>query len=88
MSNQREIGKLPEPVSPDQPTAAHILAEKIDRDGPIQLGEYMAIANSHYYAARDPLGEAGDFVTAPEISQMFGEMIGLWLTDLWMRIGR
>ena len=79
--------KLPDPENPDQPTAAHLLAEKIDRDGPVQLGEYMAIANSHYYASGDPLGEAGDFVTAPEISQMFGEMIGLWLTDLWMRKG-
>ncbi|RVQ67118.1 class I SAM-dependent methyltransferase [Croceicoccus ponticola] len=42
----------------------------------------MAEANAHYYSARDPLGAAGDFVTAPEISQMFGEMIGGWLADL------
>ncbi|MET0365756.1 MAG: SAM-dependent methyltransferase [Sphingobium sp.] len=48
----------------------------------------MALANQHYYATRDPLGAGGDFTTAPEISQMFGEMIGLWLADLWMRAGR
>jgi NADH dehydrogenase [ubiquinone] 1 alpha subcomplex assembly factor 7 len=47
----------------------------------------MAEANAHYYATRDPLGAAGDFVTAPEISQMFGELVGLWLADLWMRAG-
>jgi SAM-dependent MidA family methyltransferase len=73
---------------PDSPSAAHILAEKIHRDGPINLSEYMGIANAAYYAAKDPIGEDGDFVTAPEISQMFGELIGIWLSDLWMRKGR
>ena len=47
----------------------------------------MAAANAHYYATRDPLGAAGDFITAPEISQMFGELIGIWLADLWHRAG-
>lgn len=83
-SNQRlETKALPESLS-----AAHILAEKIDRDGPIALSEYMSIANMAYYAAKDPIGEDGDFVTAPEISQMFGELVGIWLADLWMRKGR
>jgi len=41
-----------------------------------------------YYTTRDPLGAAGDFVTAPEISQMFGEMIGLWLAAVWQGMGR
>ncbi len=68
-------------------SAAHQLAEKIERDGPISLGEYMAIANAAYYASKDPLGEEGDFVTAPEISQMFGEMVGIWIADLWLRKG-
>lgn len=45
----------------------------------------MAEANQHYYGTRDPLGAAGDFTTAPEISQMFGELIGLCLADVWMR---
>src|SRR5690606_19416387 len=44
-------------------------------------------ANAHYYATRDPLGAAGDFTTAPEISQMFGEMIGIWIADIWSRAG-
>jgi SAM-dependent MidA family methyltransferase len=56
--------------------------------GPIPLAQYMAVANAHYYATRDPLGTAGDFTTAPEISQMFGELIGLWAADLWVRAGR
>ncbi|HNB26357.1 MAG TPA: SAM-dependent methyltransferase [Alphaproteobacteria bacterium] len=41
-----------------------------------------------YYATRDPLGAQGDFVTAPEISQMFGELVGLWCVDTWERLGR
>ncbi|HYJ83112.1 MAG TPA: SAM-dependent methyltransferase [Allosphingosinicella sp.] len=48
----------------------------------------MALANSHYYATRDPLGASGDFTTAPEISQMFGELVGLALADVWSRAGR
>lgn len=60
----------------------------IDRGGPIPLSLFMAYANAHYYATRDPLGVGGDFVTAPEISQMFGEMIGLWCADVVMRSGR
>ncbi|MEG3182263.1 SAM-dependent methyltransferase [Sphingomonas sp. LT1P40] len=48
----------------------------------------MGAANTHYYATRDPLGTRGDFTTAPEISQMFGELIGLALADLWDRAGR
>ncbi|MBZ6377892.1 hypothetical protein B5C34_02585 [Pacificimonas flava] len=47
----------------------------------------MAASNTHYYAARDPLGAEGDFVTAPEISQIFGELVGLALVDLWVRAG-
>jgi len=78
---------LPDGIRADIPTAAHIIADKIDREGPISLGEYMAIANAHYYASKDPLGEEGDFVTAPEISQMFGEIVGVWLADLWLRKG-
>ncbi|NJC33916.1 SAM-dependent MidA family methyltransferase [Sphingomonas jejuensis] len=48
----------------------------------------MGAANAHYYATRDPLGAEGDFTTAPEISQMFGELVGLALADLWHRAGR
>ncbi len=56
--------------------------------GPISIAQYMAESNAHYYASRDPLGADGDFITAPEISQMFGELIGLWITDLWLRAGK
>jgi NADH dehydrogenase [ubiquinone] 1 alpha subcomplex assembly factor 7 len=56
--------------------------------GPISLAHYMAEANARYYTAADPLGAGGDFVTAPEVSQMFGELIGLWLADMWIRAGR
>ncbi len=62
------------------------LACAITLAGPISLAQYMAAANTHYYATRDPLGS--DFTTAPEISQMFGELIGAWLADLWDRAGR
>ena len=48
----------------------------------------MEACNAYYYATRDPLGAAGDFVTAPEISQMFGELIGLALADIWARAGQ
>jgi SAM-dependent MidA family methyltransferase len=64
------------------------LRRLIASQGPICVAEYMALANSHYYATRDPLGVAGDFTTAPEISQMFGELIGLALADVWARAGR
>lgn len=52
---------------------------------PMPVATYMARCNAHYYATRDPFGEAGDFVTAPEISQLFGELIGAWLADQWLR---
>jgi NADH dehydrogenase [ubiquinone] 1 alpha subcomplex assembly factor 7 len=60
----------------------------IEAEGPIPVADYMALANAHYYATRDPLGAAGDFVTAPEISQTFGELAGLCLADAWDRAGR
>ena len=56
--------------------------------GPIGVDVFMGEANAYYYATRDPLGAAGDFTTAPEISQMFGEMIGAALADCWDRAGR
>jgi NADH dehydrogenase [ubiquinone] 1 alpha subcomplex assembly factor 7 len=64
------------------------LRRRIETDGPITVADYMAAANAHYYTARDPLGRGGDFITAPEISQMFGELVGAWLADLWRRAGR
>ncbi|WP_253717271.1 class I SAM-dependent methyltransferase [Sphingomonas sp. AP4-R1] len=69
------------------PDPAGEIAALIAADGPIPLSRFMGIANAHYYATRDPFGAGGDFVTAPEISQMFGELVGLCLADLWERHG-
>jgi NADH dehydrogenase [ubiquinone] 1 alpha subcomplex assembly factor 7 len=59
----------------------------IEAEGPLPLSRYMALCLSDprhgYYTTRDPLGAAGDFTTAPEISQMFGELIGLWCVEVW-----
>lgn len=63
------------------------LHDLLRREGPLPLARVMAIAADHYYATKEPFGVGGDFVTAPEISQMFGELIGLWLADLWQRAG-
>jgi SAM-dependent MidA family methyltransferase len=71
-----------------KPSLADRLRRLIAAQGPIPVSDYMALANAHYYATRDPLGASGDFVTAPEISQMFGELIGLALADVWRRAGR
>lgn len=76
------------PSPPDSTSLAEALRARIAADGPIGVADYMAAANAHYYATRDPFGLEGDFVTAPEISQMFGELIGLWLADLWLRAGK
>jgi SAM-dependent MidA family methyltransferase len=73
---------------PDGPPTPEQLIRTIAADRPMTLADYMAAANAHYYATRDPLGAAGDFTTAPEISQMFGEMVGIWIADLWTRAGR
>ncbi|MDR6787292.1 SAM-dependent MidA family methyltransferase [Sphingomonas sp. BE138] len=76
------------PVPPPAPLLAERLARAIALGGPIPVSQYMAAANAHYYGTRDPLGADGDFTTAPEISQMFGELIGAWAADLWDRAGR
>ncbi|MGA3304296.1 MAG: SAM-dependent methyltransferase [Methylovirgula sp.] len=67
------------------------IAKMIAEDGPISLERYMTLAALHqrhgYYRTRLPIGARGDFVTAPEIHQMFGEMIGLWAAEMWRLIG-
>src|SRR6266581_4045834 len=71
---------------------AATIARRIRREGPLSIAAFMAIAlhdpEGGYYARYDPLGAAGDFVTAPEISQIFGELIGLWCADFWVRMGK
>ena len=66
---------------------AERLAGLIERGGPLPVWRWMELANARYYASRDPLGAAGDFTTAPEVSQMFGELVGLWAADLTLRAG-
>jgi SAM-dependent MidA family methyltransferase len=63
------------------------LRERIKAEGPITVEAFMHACNEYYYATRDPLGASGDFTTAPEISQMFGEMIGAALADCWKNAG-
>jgi NADH dehydrogenase [ubiquinone] 1 alpha subcomplex assembly factor 7 len=67
------------------------LRQRIERDGPIGVDVFMGEALAHpvhgYYMRREPFGRAGDFVTAPETSQMFGELVGLWCLDTWQKMG-
>ena len=70
---------------------ADLIKAQIRATGPLSLADYMSLCLSHprhgYYMTRDPLGKAGDFTTAPEISQMFGELIGLCLAQTWLDQG-
>ena len=63
----------------------------IQSAGPMPVWRYMELCLTHpkygYYIARDPLGREGDFITAPEVSQMFGELIGLWAASVWRAMG-
>ena len=69
-----------------------LLARRIGHEGPLTVADFMAEALGNpkhgYYITADRFGAAGDFVTAPEISQMFGELLGLWCADCWDRLGR
>jgi NADH dehydrogenase [ubiquinone] 1 alpha subcomplex assembly factor 7 len=68
-----------------------IIRNHIDRHGPMALHDYMALCLSHpehgYYITRDPIGATGDFTTAPEVSQMFGELLGLAIAQAWLDQG-
>ena len=67
------------------------LRQLIATAGPMPVSRYMQLCMTHpeygYYVNRDPLGRGGDFTTAPEISQMFGELIGLWAASVWNAMG-
>lgn len=69
----------------------NIIIEQIKSTGPMSVGDFMALALGHpkhgYYMKQDPFGRAGDFITAPEVSQLFGEMIGAWVADIWLQMG-
>ncbi len=67
------------------------LKSLIEKNGPLDVGQFMALALGHpqfgYYMKQDPFGAHGDFTTAPEISQMFGEMVAAWILDVWQQMG-
>jgi NADH dehydrogenase [ubiquinone] 1 alpha subcomplex assembly factor 7 len=69
-----------------------VIAAQIRRAGPLPLDDFMTLALHHpthgYYRTRDPLGAGGDFVTAPELSQAFGEVLGAWLARAWLDLGQ
>lgn len=68
-----------------------IIRQRISERGKITVMDYMDFALGHetygYYMTRDPFGEHGDFTTAPEICQIFGELIGAWLATMWHQMG-
>jgi len=66
---------------------ATTLAERIRQDGTISIADYMDAVTEAYYARGDVFGVAGDFITAPEISQTLGELIGLWCAVTWQNMG-
>ena len=63
------------------------IAALIAAQGPLSIAQFMTMAlhdpTAGYYATRDPLRRGGDFITAPEVSQMFGELLGLWIVQCW-----
>ena len=69
-----------------------LLAEVITAEGPLRIDRYMSLCLGHpqhgYYVTRDPLGETGEFITAPEVSQVFGELIGVWAVGAWAAMGQ
>jgi NADH dehydrogenase [ubiquinone] 1 alpha subcomplex assembly factor 7 len=77
-------------VAEQAPLAAEI-RRRIDSVGFLSVAQYMALCLTHpehgYYIARAPIGTAGDFITAPEVSQMFGELMGVWATLAWRAMG-
>ena len=68
-----------------------ILEKRILNFGPISISDFMIESNQNpnfgYYNTSFPFGKKGDFITAPEVSQMFGELIGLWIVDCWRKMG-
>lgn len=68
------------------------LKQHIAAHGPIDMAQFMSMALGHpkhgYYMKQDPFGRGGDFTTAPEISQIFGEVIGAWVADIWLQMGQ
>jgi NADH dehydrogenase [ubiquinone] 1 alpha subcomplex assembly factor 7 len=68
------------------------IRRRIKLAGPMPVRQFMTLCLTHpqhgYYMTRDPLGRSGDFITAPEISQVFGELLGLWAASVWHLMGQ
>jgi len=90
MSAQRKIHGTEQTSLTARPLAAR-LKERIAREGPLSVADYMqaclADPRAGYYTSRQPIGKEGDFVTAPEVSQIFGELLGLWAVGIWQSMG-
>jgi NADH dehydrogenase [ubiquinone] 1 alpha subcomplex assembly factor 7 len=75
----------------ESPSLPELIDMQIRTNGPMSLATYMGLCLTHpskgYYRTSDPLGTKGDFVTAPEISQMFGELVGFFFVNLWQQMG-
>ena len=82
-------------ISPDDPVSStpleKLIKQKILAEGTITVADYMDFCLGHekhgYYRSQNPIGKQGDFITSPEISQIFGELLGLWCADVWRTIG-
>lgn len=70
---------------------SEIIRTKIRAEGPISVADFMALCLTHpqhgYYMTHDPFGAEGDFTTAPEMTQAFGELLGLWAVEVWKGLG-
>ena len=85
------MGAQRKPHATEVTPLAAVLSERIAREGPISVHDYMAACladrSAGYYVTRQPIGKDGDFITAPEISQMFGELIAIWAATIWHTMG-
>ncbi len=88
MNDTPPVRRTPERLRPSLPERVR---ERVRADGPLTISAFMAEAlydpQDGYYATKDPIGAGADFITAPEISQMFGELLGLWAVQSWMDLG-
>lgn len=73
------------------PSLVHVIEDSIKATGPMSVARYMQLCLTHpewgYYSQGDVFGREGDFITSPEISQVFGELVAIWLLTRWMAAG-